>query len=116
MYKFKSTIEGDDVIVDEEEIAAVRNLKPGESAISPAAFIKMKKAAGFAELAAAIQEESGGIPIGFKIAASHIEKDIDFALECGVDYIILDRRGGGIGSLRSSLRDNINIPMIPALA
>lgn len=54
--------------------------------------------------------------MGFKIAASHIEKDIDFALGVGVDYIILDGRGGGTGSAPTILRDNINVPTIPALA
>ena len=43
-------------------------------------------------------------------------RDIDFALEAGVDYIILDGRGGGTGSAPTVLRDNINVPTIPALA
>ena len=63
-----------------------------------------------------MREKTGGIPIGFKIAASHIEKDIQFALDVGVDYIILDGRGGGTGSAPTVLRDNINVPTIPALA
>lgn len=50
------------------------------------------------------------------MAASHIEEDIDFALETGVDYIILDGRGGGTGAAPVILRDNINVPAIPALA
>ena len=32
--------------------------------------------------------------MGYKLSAQHIEKDIDAALEVGVDYIILDGRGG----------------------
>ncbi len=63
-----------------------------------------------------MRQKTGGIPIGFKIAASHIEKDIDFALEAGADYIILDGRGGGTGAAPTILRDNINVPTIPALA
>ncbi len=54
--------------------------------------------------------------MGFKIAASHIEQDIDFAIEAGADYIILDGRGGGTGAAPSILRNNINVPTIPALA
>jgi glutamate synthase domain-containing protein 2 len=99
-----------------EEIAEVRGLEAGQSAISPAAFPDMKTAADFRALAEEIREATGGIPIGFKIAASHIEADIDFALEVGVDYIILDGRGGGTGSAPTILRDNINVPTIPALA
>ena len=67
-------------------------------------------------MAAEVREISGGIPVGYKIAASHIENDIDFALEVGVDYIILDGRGGGTGAAPTVLRNNINVPTIPALA
>jgi len=67
-------------------------------------------------LAKEIRKQTGGIPIGFNIAASHIEKDIDFALQAGADYIILDGRGGGTGAAPTILRNNINVPTIPALA
>ena len=59
---------------------------------------------------------SNGIPIGAKLSAQHIEADIDAALEIGVDYIILDGRGGGTGAAPLLFRDNISVPTIPALA
>ena len=59
---------------------------------------------------------SGGIPIGFKLSAQHIEKDIDFGLAAGADYIILDGRGGGTGAAPRLFRDHISVPTIPALA
>ncbi len=99
-----------------EEIAQVRGLKVGETAISPAAFPDLFSAQDFAKVAGEVRERTGGIPVGFKIAASHIEDDLDFALEVGVDYIILDGRGGGTGSAPTILRNNINVPTIPALA
>jgi methylamine---glutamate N-methyltransferase subunit C len=99
-----------------EEIAKVRGLEVGHTAISPAAFPDLKTASDFQEIAKEVRLITGGIPIGFKIAASHIEKDIDFALACGVDYIILDGRGGGTGAAPTILRNNINVPTIPALA
>ena len=99
-----------------KEIAEVRGLKQGETAISPAAFPDLFTPSDFKEFAEKVRETTGGIPIGFKIAASHIEADIDFALEVGVDYIILDGRGGGTGSAPTILRDNINVPTIAALA
>ncbi|MEM7181658.1 MAG: glutamate synthase-related protein [Spirochaetota bacterium] len=98
------------------EIASVRGLQQGQTAISPAAFPDMKTAEDFRDFAQQIREKTDGIPIGFKLAASHIEADIDFALKVGVDYIILDGRGGGTGSAPTVLRDNINVPTIPALA
>jgi len=99
-----------------KEIAEVRGLKEGEAAISPAAFPDLFTAENFKKVADEVRVKTGGIPIGFKIAASHIEADIDFALNVGVDYIILDGRGGGTGSAPTILRDNINVPTIPALA
>jgi len=45
-----------------------------------------------------------------------IEDDLDFALEVGVDYVILDGRGGGTGSAPVIFRDNISVPTIPAVA
>ena len=99
-----------------EEIARVRGLKVGEDAISPAAFPDLFTVEDFQKVAAEVRDRTGGIPVGFKIAASHIEADIDFALKVGVDYIILDGRGGGTGSAPTILRNNINVPTIPALA
>ena len=99
-----------------EEIARVRGIKEGEAAISPATFTDISTAEDFKALANSVREVTGGIPVGFKIAASHIEEDIDFALDVGVDYIILDGRGGGTGAAPIILRNNINVPTIPALA
>ena len=98
------------------EIAAVRGLQPGQDAISPATFRTLHTPADFRAFASQVREKTGGIPIGFKIAASHIEADIDFALDATADYIILDGRGGGTGAAPTILRDHINVPTIPALA
>lgn len=99
-----------------EEIAQVRGLEKGQTAISPATFPDFHGVEDFKNFANEVRQRTGGIPIGFKIAASHIEQDMDFALKVGVDYIILDGRGGGTGSAPTVLRDNINVPTIPALA
>jgi glutamate synthase domain-containing protein 2 len=63
-----------------------------------------------------VREISGGIPIGFKLSANHIEEDIQFALDASADYIILDGRGGGTGAAPLIFRNNISVPTIPALA
>lgn len=98
------------------EIAAVRGLQPGEAAISPATFKNLRTTGDFRAFADEVREKTGGIPVGFKIAASHIEADIDFALESSADYLILDGRGGATGAAPLILRDHINVPTIPALA
>ncbi|MEM9326776.1 MAG: glutamate synthase-related protein [Bacteroidota bacterium] len=98
------------------EIAEVRGLAPGQTAISPATFTDLRTVEEFAAFADTVRDESGGIPVGFKIAASRIEEDIDFAIAAGADYIILDGRGGGTGAAPIVLRNHINVPTIPALA
>jgi len=97
-------------------IAEVRGLKEGEPAISPATFDDLITAEHYRKLANEVREISGGIPVGFKMSAQHIEDDIDFALEVGVDYIILDGRGGGTGAAPEIFKNNISVPTIPALA
>ena len=99
-----------------DEIAKVRDIKEGETAISPATFPDLITVDDFKKVAEKVKDKTGGIPIGFKIGASHVESDIDFALAVGVDYIILDGCGGATGSAPKILRDNINVPTIPALA
>ncbi|MEL6573978.1 MAG: glutamate synthase-related protein [Pseudomonadota bacterium] len=98
------------------KIAEVRGLTVGEAAISPATFPDLHTPADFKRVADAVRERSGGIPIGFKLSANHIEADIDFALAASADYIILDGRGGGTGAAPLIFRDHISVPTIPALA
>ena len=98
------------------KIAQVRGLKEGEPAISPARFPDWGSLDDFRSFAGEVRERTGGIPIGYKLSAQHIEDDIDAALSIGVDYIILDGRGGGTGAAPLIFRDNISVPTIPALA
>ena len=98
------------------KIARVRELPEGQAAISPARFPDWTELSQYRDFAAEVREKTGGIPVGFKLSAQHIEKDIDAALDVGVDYIILDGRGGGTGAAPLIFRDNISVPTMPALA
>ena len=98
------------------KIAEVRGLPEGVDAISPSTFADLDCEDDYRELGEQVRAESGGIPIGVKMSAQHIEDDIDAALRVGVDYIILDGRGGGTGAAPTMFRDHISVPTIPALA
>jgi methylamine---glutamate N-methyltransferase subunit C len=98
------------------KIAAVRGLPEGVSAISPPRFAELGSIEDFKAMGDEVREATGGIPIGFKLSAQHIEKDIDFALAAGADYVILDGRGGGTGAAPNIFKNNISVPTIPALA
>jgi len=98
------------------KIAEVRGLAEGTDAISPSRFPEWTETSQIKEFADEVRDRTGGIPIGYKLSAQHIENDIDAALAVGVDYIILDGRGGGTGAAPIIFRDNISVPTIPALA
>jgi glutamate synthase domain-containing protein 2 len=97
-------------------IAEVRGLNEGETAISPSRFPDWESVDDYRRFANEVREATGGIPIGVKLSAQHIEQDIEAALRIGVDYIILDGRGGGTGAAPLIFRENISVPTIPALA
>ena len=97
-------------------IAEVRGLPEGQGAVSPARFPDWDDLKFYKDFAAEVRGRTGGIPIGAKLSAQHIEDDIDAALAIGVDYIILDGRGGGTGAAPNIFKQNISVPTIPALA
>lgn len=98
------------------KVSQVRGIPEGQPAISPPTFTDLRSTADFRRFADRVREISGGIPVGFKLSANHIEHDIQFALDAGADYIILDGRGGGSGATPVIFRDHISVPTIPALA
>lgn len=98
------------------KISQVRNIPEGQPAISPPTFKDLSTVSDFKYFADRVREITGGIPVGFKLSANHIEKDIQFALDASADYIILDGRGGGTGAAPEIFRNHISVPTIPALA
>ncbi len=98
------------------KISQVRGIAEGTPAVSPPTFKDLSSVADFKRFADRVREITGGIPVGFKLSANHIEKDIQFALDASADYIILDGRGGGTGAAPEMFRDHISVPTIPALA
>lgn len=98
------------------KISEVRGIAEGEAAISPSTFVDLHTVDDFRRFGDRVRELTGGIPIGMKLSANHIEADMSFALDAGVDYIILDGRGGGTGAAPEMFRNHISVPTIPALA
>lgn len=97
------------------KISQVRGIPEGQPAVSPPTFKDLSSVSDFKRFADRVREITGGIPVGFKLSANHIEKDIQFALDASADYIILDGRGGGTGAAPEMFRDHISVPTIPAL-
>jgi glutamate synthase domain-containing protein 2 len=99
-----------------DEIAAVRGFPAGQDITSPAHFDDITDAASLAAKVAWLREMSGGRPIGIKIAAGHIEADLDVALAAAPDFITIDGRAGATGAAPKLVKDSTSIPTIYALA
>ncbi len=99
-----------------EEIAAVRGFPPGEDVISPAHFEDITNPEELREKVAWLRETSGGKPIGIKIAAGHIEADLEIALHAKPDFVTIDGRPGATGAAMKTVKDSTAIPTIYALS
>lgn len=98
------------------EIARVRNKPVGQDVIAPSRFPGIETKEDMKRLVAQLRIASEGRPIGIKIAAGHIERDLAFCVYAEPDFITIDGRGGATGSSPQLLRDASSIPTIYALA
>lgn len=98
-----------------EEIAKIRGKKVGEDVISPSKFEEIKTKEDLKALVDELREKSEGRPIGIKMAAGHIEEDLEFACFAKPDFITIDGRGGATGASPKIIKDATTVPTIYAL-
>ena len=99
-----------------QEIADIRGKKKGEDIQSPSRFPEVNSREDLKKMVDMLRERSGGRPIGIKLAAGNIEKDIQYALYARPDFITVDGRGGATGSSPLLLRESTSVPTIYALS
>ena len=98
-----------------EEIAKIRNKPMGQDVIAPSRFPNIETKEDLKNLVTHIRTVSEGRPVGIKIAAGRIEKDLEFCVYAEPDFITIDGRGGATGSSPKLLRDASSVPTIYAL-
>jgi glutamate synthase domain-containing protein 2/rubredoxin len=98
------------------EIAAIRGRRKGQDIISPSHFPDIRNRDELKRTVEDLRRKTGGKPIGIKIAAGHLEDDIDIALYAGVDFITIDGRAGGTGAAPKVVKNAASIPTVFALA
>lgn len=98
-----------------EEIAAVRKKPIGQDVQSPSKFPGIETKEDLKELVSRLRKESDGRPIGIKIAAGRIERDLEYCVFAEPDFITVDGRGGATGSSPYFLREASSVPTIYAL-
>ncbi len=97
------------------EIAKIRNKPVGKDIISPSYFRDVTNKEELKELVAQLRMASEGRPIGIKIAAGHIEQDMEYCVYAEPDFITIDGRGGATGASPQIIRDATSIPTVYAL-
>lgn len=98
-----------------EEIAKIRRKPMGQDVISPSKFPNIETRQDLKRMVDWLKEASDGRPIGIKIAAGHIEQDLEWVAYADADFVTIDGRGGATGASPRSLKDNTSIPTIFAL-
>lgn len=97
------------------EIAALRGKEPGQDIQSPSKFPELNTKEDLKEMVTMLRERSDGRPIGIKIAAGKIERDLEYCVYAEPDFITIDGRGGATGSSPLLLRESTSVPTIYAL-
>ncbi|WAW14497.1 glutamate synthase-related protein [Peptostreptococcus equinus] len=98
-----------------EDIARIRGFRVGEDIQSPSKFPGINSKEDLKNLVYELRERSGGRPIGIKIAAGKLEKDLEHCVFAEPDFITIDGRGGATGSSPYFLRESTSVPTIYAL-
>lgn len=98
------------------EIAEIRRKPMGEDVISPSKFPGIDTKEDLKKLVAELRARSEGRPIGIKIAAGRIEKDLEYCVFAEPDFITIDGRGGATGASPAIIRDSTSVPTVFALS
>jgi methylamine---glutamate N-methyltransferase subunit C len=97
------------------EIASIRGFREGQDIISPSHFPDIRSRDDLKKTVDYLREKTGGKPIGIKLAAGHLEDDIDIAIFAGTDFITIDGRAGGTGAAPKVVKSSASVPTIFAL-
>ena len=97
------------------EISKIRNKPMGQDVISPSKFEDVNGKEDLKKMVEWLRAASEGRPIGIKIAAGRIEKDLEYCVYAEPDFITIDGRGGATGASPRLVRDATSVPTIYAL-
>lgn len=95
----------------------VMGLKKNEDATINAILPEIKNGSTLKSVVDAIKEVTGGIPVGCKIGAGkYLEKDIEVAINAGVDFINVNGAQSGTNGGPPILQDDFGLPTLYALS
>jgi glutamate synthase domain-containing protein 2 len=100
-----------------DEIALIRQIKPGQTANSPATHPDISTACELSDKIEQLRKITAGKPIALKIVGGHIEKDLTAVFEQQhiPDVIVIDGAEGGTGAAPVFTKDHVGLPLVYAL-
>ncbi len=98
-----------------KEIAEIRGFPQGTDIVSPAHFEDITNRDELKAKVDWLREISEGRPIGIKMAAGHIETDLEVALFAGPDFITIDGRPGATAAAPKFIKNATSVPTLFAL-
>lgn len=99
-----------------KEISQVRGKPVGKDILAPSRFPGIETKEDLKNLIEQLRFASDGRPVGVKIAAGHVERDLEFCVYGDPDFITIDGRGGATGSSPFFVREACSLPTIYALS
>ncbi|WP_124728538.1 FMN-binding glutamate synthase family protein [Staphylospora marina] len=98
-----------------EDFREVFELREGEDSRIHSRLPDVNSKEDFIRLVRRLRTETG-VPVGLKIAATHhLEKELQIAVEAGVDFITLDGAEGGTHGGAPTLQDDLGLPTLFAV-
>ena len=102
------------------EIAEARGVPIGTDCLSPARHSAFDTPVGLLQFVRTLREESGGKPVGFKLAIGHPWEWFGIAkamVATGIlpDFIVVDGGDGGPGAAPLEFTDHVGVPLREAL-
>ena len=99
-----------------EEFREIYGLAEGEDMVIASRLPGLESPEDLKNLVSRLKEETGGVPISYKFAATHyLEAEIEIALQAGIDVIVIDGAEAGTHAGQPLLEDDFGLPTMHAL-
>jgi glutamate synthase domain-containing protein 2 len=92
-------------------------LAPGQDAVTGARLAGVETVADLQALVRSLREATGGVPVGFKLAAGKdLERDLELAVQAGPDFVNVSGAQAGTWGSPPTLQDDFGLPTLYAVS
>lgn len=99
----------------EEDLRIAKNLKPGENPVIHSRIPGVDTTEDIISLVQNLKNQYG-VPVGIKICATHfMERELEVAVQAGVDFFVVDGAESGTQGGPATLLDDVGLPTLFAL-